>query len=98
MNASFQISPHINFSLNDLHYVYLTFNVKKDFIHTSDTQLANPTIMILGDKHATYFIVQVQICSLYIIIFDNLDFLDEVNILIAMFSDEIKRKYPMIST
>jgi hypothetical protein len=72
--------------------------VKKVFIHTPDTQLANPTMMILGDKHAAYFMTQVGICSLYTFIADSFDFIDEVNILIATFSDEIKRKYQMIST
>jgi hypothetical protein len=54
--------------------------------------------MILGDKHAVYFMAQVGICPLYTFIADNLDFIDEVNILSAMLYDEIKRKYPMIST
>jgi hypothetical protein len=55
-NVSFQIFPNFKCSVNDLGNIYLKFNVKTDFIYTTDAQLAQTRTEFLGDQYAANFI------------------------------------------
>jgi hypothetical protein len=69
-----------------LQNVDLKFKVKPNFIDTTDTQLAQATILFQGDKYAAYLIAQALICCNAMNIFYNLDFVYPINIRDSSFS------------
>jgi hypothetical protein len=97
-NVNFQISPNGTLSVYYLYNAYLKFEVEREFVYTTDTQLTQATTVFLGDKHTADFFNQVHICSHDTLIVDNLDVIEEINILGATYADEMKRKHPMTYT
>jgi hypothetical protein len=41
---------------------FLNFNVERELVYMTGAQLAEATIVFLGDKHAADFLNQVRIC------------------------------------
>jgi hypothetical protein len=77
-------------SVNDLHNAYLKFDVERKFVFTTDTLLTQVTTVFIGDKQTAGFFNQELICCNDTLIVDNLDFIYDLNILGATYSDEMK--------
>jgi hypothetical protein len=78
-----------------LHSTYIKFDAEREFIYTTDNQVNQVTTVFLGDKHAACFFNQIRICCNEMMIVGNLDFISELNILGATYTDEMKRKHSM---
>jgi hypothetical protein len=60
--VNFHISLNGIFPVNDVHNTYLQFEVEREFIFTTDPQVAQATTVFLGYKQAAGFFNQVRIC------------------------------------
>jgi hypothetical protein len=71
------------------------FDAKPEFVFRTDTKLVQVAIVFLGYKHVPRFFNQGRIYCDETLIVDNLDFIYELNILEATYTDEMKRKHSM---
>jgi hypothetical protein len=54
-NGNFQIPTNRVLNVNDLDNAYLKFDVEREYVFTTDTQLAQATTIFLRDKHTAGF-------------------------------------------